>query len=74
METANHLIYLALSIAFTVLVGRSLYDNGKPFLMECWNHEATAEAVNKFFLVAFLLDEFSFHFHDSAIRTNRAYD
>jgi hypothetical protein len=62
MESVNHLIYLGISAAFTVLVGRSLYQHGKPFLIECWKDAATAEAVNKFFLVGFYLMNLAFIF------------
>jgi len=62
METANHLIYLVLGISFTILVGRSLYDNGRHFLLECWHDAATADAVNRFFLVGFYLMNSAFIF------------
>lgn len=62
METANHLIYLVLGISFTVLVGRSLYNNGRPFLLECWEDTAIADAVNRFFLVGFYLMNSAFIF------------
>ena len=55
MAIANHLIYLLISIAFTVWVGRSLFINGHPFLLECLDSEDLAEAVNRLFLVGFYL-------------------
>ena len=55
MAVANHLIYLTISIAFTISVGRSLYNNGKPFLMECLGTEKLANTVNSLFLVGFYL-------------------
>jgi hypothetical protein len=62
MAIANHLIYLVLSIAFTVLVGQSLYTNGRPFLMECLGNAKTADAVNRFFLLGFYLMNSAFIF------------
>ena len=55
MAVANHLIYLVLSVAFTVYVGQSLYSNGRPFLLECLGNIKTADAVNRLFLVGFYL-------------------
>ncbi len=55
MAIANHLIYLLISVLFTVVVGRSLFTNGHPFLMECLGAEKMAEAVNRLFLVGFYL-------------------
>lgn len=62
MAVANHLIYLFLSIAFTVYVGQSLYSNGRPFLMECLGNVKTADAVNRLFLVGFYLMNSAFIF------------
>ena len=55
MAIANHLIYIAVSLAFTIYVGQSLYVNGRPFLLECWGNAKIADAVNRFFLVGFYL-------------------
>ena len=62
MAIANHLIYVALSIAFSILVGQSLYTNGRPFLLECLGNAKTADAVNRFFLVGFYLLNSAFIF------------
>ena len=60
MAVANHLVYVVLSLAFTVSVGQSLYRNGLPFLLECWGQAETAAAVNRFFLVGFYLLNLAF--------------
>ena len=60
MAIANHLIYLMISIAFTVCVGRSLFKHGHPFLMECWGNAKTAGAVNRLFLAGFYLMNIGF--------------
>lgn len=55
MGIAIHLLYLAISIAFTVLVGHSLFSCGKPYLLECLGNKKTANAVNRLFLAGFYL-------------------
>ena len=62
MAIANHLIYLFVSIAFTVYVGQTLFANGKLFLMECLGSPKTADAVNRLFLVGFYLMNLAFVF------------
>lgn len=62
MAVVNHLIYLLLSLAFTVYVGQSLYSNGRPFLVECLGNQKTADAVNRLFLVGFYLINSAFIF------------
>ena len=60
MAALNHIIYLFFSLLFTVYVGRSLYENGRPFLMECWGELHVAEAVNRCLLIGFYLLNGSF--------------
>ena len=55
MAILNHVLYLLLSLAFTVYVGQSLYSHGLPFLVECWGDLKTAESVNRLFLAGFYL-------------------
>lgn len=55
MAFANHLIYLLMSMLFTVYVGCSLYTHGRVFLLECWGEARLADAVNKFLLIGFYL-------------------
>ena len=62
MAIANHLIYLVLSVAFTIYVGQSLYSNGRPFLMECLGNDKLADSVNRLFLVGFYLLNSAFVF------------
>ena len=60
MAVLNHVLYLTFSAAFTFGVGRSLYQSGKPFLMECFQNELTADVVNRLFLIGFYLMNFAF--------------
>lgn len=62
MEIVNHVIYLLATACFTFFVGRSLFINGRPFLVECWKSEKIADAVNMLFLVGFYLLNFAFVF------------
>ena len=62
MEIVNHIIYLLGSACFTFFVGRSLFRHGRPFLIECWETEKSADAVNMLFLVGFYLLNFAFVF------------
>ena len=55
MVFVSHAIYLLISALFTVCVGRSLYTNGRLFLLECWGEERLADSVNKILLLGFYL-------------------
>ncbi len=51
-----YLTYVIISIALTVWVGRTLYTNGRVFLLEVFgNQEDLTDSVNKLLLVAFYL-------------------
>ena len=60
MAALNHVTYLFFSILFTIYVGRSLYANGQPFLLECWGNPKVADAVNRCLLIGFYLLNGSF--------------
>ena len=49
-----------ISTLFTVYVGRSLFMNGRLFLLECWGEARLADAVNRVFLIGFYLLNTSF--------------
>jgi hypothetical protein len=52
----QHLTYLALSLATTVWVGRTLYRNGAAFLADTFiGKERLADSVNQLLLVGFYL-------------------
>jgi hypothetical protein len=49
-------LYLAISLAITVWVGRTLHDRGRIFLVKCFaGNESLADAVNHLLLVGFYL-------------------
>jgi hypothetical protein len=52
----THLAYLAISIALTVWVARTLHRNGRVFLVECFRGNAElADSVNHLLVVGFYL-------------------
>src|SRR5512145_1568069 len=57
----THFLYLAISVALTVWVARTLHRNGRVFLVDCFrgNHEL-ADSVNHLLLVGFYLVNIGF--------------
>ncbi|MEM7226918.1 MAG: hypothetical protein AAF495_28365 [Pseudomonadota bacterium] len=56
MMLSTYAIYIAVSLAITVWVGRSLNKNGRVFLVENFQgQEALADSVNHLLLVGFYL-------------------
>ncbi len=61
LTTYAYFAYLALSIAITVWVGRSLHTNGRIFHIENFRgNAALADSVNHLLLVGFYLINFGF--------------
>ncbi|MFL5582842.1 MAG: hypothetical protein ACJ8AO_20950 [Gemmatimonadaceae bacterium] len=59
--TLTYLLYLAISIALTLWVGRTLYSNGFLFLVDVFRgNEALAHSVNHLLVVGFYLVNFGF--------------
>ncbi len=57
----TYLVYVAVSVAVTVWVGRSLHGNGRIFLIENFHgRERLADSVNHLLLVGFYLVNFGF--------------
>jgi hypothetical protein len=53
---ATYLGYLAISIALTIWVGRTLYKNGRVFLVDVFaGNEALADSTNHLLVVGFYL-------------------
>ena len=58
---STYLIYLALSIALTIWVGRTLHKNGRVFLVDVFHgNEALADSVNHLLVVGFYLINFGY--------------
>ena len=61
MMLATYLIYVAVSLAVTIWVGRSLHTNGRIFLVENFHgRERLADSVNHLLLVGFYLVNIGF--------------
>ena len=57
----NYLLYLVISIAMTVWVGRTLYKNGRVFLLDSFGgNEKLADSVNHLLIVGFYLINFGY--------------
>lgn len=58
---STYLIYLALSIALTIWVARTLHKNGRVFLVNVFHgNEALADSVNHLLVVGFYLINFGY--------------
>lgn len=56
-----YLIYLAVSTGLTIWVGRTLYNNGRAFLVDAFHdNEGLADSVNHLLLVGFYLVNFGY--------------
>ena len=59
--TVGYVLYLAIAIAFTVWVARTLSGNGEVFLVECFGHdEVLAKSTNHLLVVGFYLVNLGF--------------
>lgn len=57
----SYISYLAIAIPLTIFVARSLYKNGRIFLVECFKgNEELADSVNRLLLVGFYLVNLGF--------------
>jgi len=58
---STYLIYLALSIALTIWVARTLHKNGRVFLVDVFHgNEALGDSVNHLLVVGFYLINFGY--------------
>jgi len=56
VKVVTYLVYLAISIGLTVWVARTLYRNGRSFLVDAFHdNEALADSVNHLLVVGFYL-------------------
>jgi len=61
MTTIAYGLYLAIAIAFTIWVARTLSGNGIVFLVECFGHdEVLAKSTNHLLVVGFYLMNLGF--------------
>jgi len=61
LEITTYLIYLAISIALTIWVAKTLHKNGRVFLVDVFHgNEALADSVNHLLVVGFYLINFGY--------------
>ena len=58
LRLIDYLIYIAASIFLTVWVGRTLFRNGRPFLVSVFKEDGLADSVNTLLVVGFYLINF----------------
>ncbi|HEX6045348.1 MAG TPA: hypothetical protein VFZ22_12735 [Pyrinomonadaceae bacterium] len=57
----TYVVYLAVSIALTIWVGRTIYKNGRVFLIDVFHgNETLADSVNHLLVVGFYLINFGY--------------
>ncbi len=59
-KVVMYAVYLALSIALTIWVGRALSRNGKVFLQDAFSDERLANSVNQLLVIGFYLLNFGY--------------
>lgn len=57
---ATYVLYLAVSVALTFWVARTLFLNGRPFLLDVFRDETLADSVNRLLVVGFYLVNFGY--------------
>lgn len=61
IEITTYLVYLAISIALTIWVARTLHKNGRVFLVDVFHgNEQLADSVNHLLVVGFYLINFGY--------------
>src|SRR5436190_15944251 len=61
IEITTYLVYLAISIALTIWVARTLHKNGRVFLVDVFHgNETLADSVNHLLVVGFYLINFGY--------------
>jgi len=60
MTLITYILYLQASAWITFWVGHSLHKNGRYFIVEAFDNESIADAINKLLLVGFYLVNFAY--------------
>src|ERR1700704_6734070 len=58
LRLTDYVVYLVASVLLTVWVGRSLFRNGRPFLVSVCQEQGLADSVNRLLVVGFYLVNF----------------
>ena len=70
MLLGTYLIYVVISIGLTFWVGRTLFVNGRQFLLDIFNQDAQlADSINKLLLMGFYLIDLGYVLKNLVIRS-----
>ncbi|HKW70356.1 MAG TPA: hypothetical protein VJP81_07205 [Candidatus Dormibacteraeota bacterium] len=58
LRLVDYVIYIAVSVVLTVWVGRTLFRNGRAFLVSVFKEDGLADSVNRLLVVGFYLVNF----------------
>ena len=58
LQLIDYFIYIAASVLLTIWVGRTLYRNGRPFLVSVFKEDGLADSVNRLLVIGFYLINF----------------
>ncbi len=58
LRLVDYVVYIAASVGLTIWVGRTLYRNGRPFLVSVFKEDGLADSVNHLLVVGFYLVNF----------------
>ena len=58
LQLIDYFIYIAASVPLTIWVGRTLYRNGRPFLVSVFKEDGLADSVNRLLVIGFYLVNF----------------
>ena len=58
LQLIDYYIYIAASVLLTIWVGRTLYRNGRPFLVSVFKEDGLADSVNRLLVIGFYLVNF----------------
>jgi len=58
LQLIDYFIYIGASVLLTIWVGRTLYRNGRPFLVSVFKEDGLADSVNRLLVIGFYLVNF----------------
>src|SRR5256714_2891513 len=58
LQLIDYFIYIDASVLLTIWVGRTLYRNGRPFLVSVFKEDGLADSVNRLLVIGFYLVNF----------------
>jgi hypothetical protein len=58
LQLIDYFIYIGASVLLTIWVGRTLYSNGRPFLVSVFKEDGLADSINRLLVIGFYLVNF----------------